>query len=375
MKKAASHQLHKSSVRRALVPKREPYWGPPLAQGRHVGYRKISTDTGRWIARWMDEAGDQKYHALGLASDQFGFDQAKTVALAWFKLKEAGVSSIVTTVADACREYVIDRRREKGEATAHDADMRFERTVYDNSLGDIPLAKLRTAHLKAWREGLKLAPASSNRTLVCLKAALNLSVANRQVSPGQAIEWRSVKPLKGAGRRRDLFLDLGQRRALLGACEGAIRDLIEAVMVTGARAGELTHATRRQFDSRTGSITLTGKTGTRTIPLSPPAVTLFTRLAKSKLPAALLLVRDDGKPWAHSDWDELVRGAAPVAKLPAGVCLYTLRHSFITTALTAGMTTLDVARLAGTSLQMIEKHYGHLVSSAARERLALVAFT
>jgi hypothetical protein len=36
------------------------------------------------------------------------------------------------------------------------------------------------------------------------------------------------------------------------------------------------------------------------------------------------------------------------------------------------MTTLEVARLVGTSLVMIEKHYGHLVADAARERLAKV---
>ncbi len=55
-----------------------------------------------------------------------------------------------------------------------------------------------------------------------------------------------------------------------------------------------------------------------------------------------------------------------------GVCLYTLRHSFITQSLMDGMTTLDVARISGTSLGMIERHYGHLVMNAARERLELV---
>ena len=77
---------------------------------------------------------------------------------------------------------------------------------------------------------------------------------------------------------------------------------------------------------------------------------------------------DDGKPWAHSDWDELVRAAAAKAELPAEACLYTLRHSFITQALMDGMSTLDVARITGTSLA-IEKHYGHLVMREARERL------
>jgi len=102
------------------------------------------------------------------------------------------------------------------------------------------------------------------------------------------------------------------------------------------------------------------------------AVELFDRLAKDKLPQAFLFTRADGKPWAHSDWDGLVRKAAQKAGLPAGVCLYTLRHSFITQGLIDGMATLDVARISGTSLAMIERHYGHLVMSAARERLELV---
>ena len=67
-----------------------------------------------------------------------------------------------------------------------------------------------------------------------------------------------------------------------------------------------------------------------------------------------------------------MRDAAKAAKLPAGVCLYTLRHSFITAAIQGGLTTLDVARLVGTSLVMIEKHYGQTAPGAA-DRLAKVA--
>jgi site-specific recombinase XerD len=84
------------------------------------------------------------------------------------------------------------------------------------------------------------------------------------------------------------------------------------------------------------------------------------------------LTRDDGKPWAHSDWDELVKEAAATAGLPKETCLYTLRHSFITQALLDGMSTLVVAKMVGTALAMIEKHYGHLVQTTARERLAKV---
>jgi len=60
------------------------------------------------------------------------------------------------------------------------------------------------------------------------------------------------------------------------------------------------------------------------------------------------------------------------AGLPSQTCLYTLRHSFITQALLDGVSTLEVSKIAGASLAMIEKHYGHLVHEMARERLAKV---
>ncbi len=368
-----SNEIHKVGVRKALRPRREPYWGPPLARGRYVGFRKIADREGSWIARAREDDGHQRYKSLGIATPALDYDAACKEARRWFADLEAGVSDEAITVAQACREYVDDRRHQKGQTTARDAEMRFARTVYGTELGRRPLSKARTNHILTWRDSLLLGKASANRTLTTLKAALNLAVRRRRVSAIAAQEWGDVRPFRAAGKRRDLFLDLRQRRALLAAAgESALRDLLEAAMLTGARAGELVNATRSQFDARTGSMTFTGKTGPRTVPLGPPALVLFKRLSRGKLPAARILTRDDGKPWAHSDWDELVREAATAARLPSGTCLYTLRHSFITQALTDGMATLDVARLVGTSIGMIEKHYGHLVASAARERLALV---
>jgi integrase len=199
-----------------------------------------------------------------------------------------------------------------------------------------------------------------------------MAVADRRASPIAAQEWAHVAPLKGAARRWELFLDVSQRRGLLAQATGGVRDLIEAAMYTGCRAGELTSARRSAFDARTRTLAVTGKTGSRTIPLAPAAVELFERLSRDKLPTAYLLVRDDGKPWGHSDWDERVKQHAVAAGLPANTCLYTLRHSFITQALLDGVSTLEVSKIVGTSLAMIEKHYGHLVFDRAAERLAKV---
>jgi integrase len=368
-------ELHKVRIRAALKPRREPYWGPPLATGRFLGLRKIDEARATWIARARDDAGRQHYRSLGYLGDAFDWEQAKAAAGEWFKALDAGVTDAPATLQALCEAYVENRKHEKGEACARDAEARFERTIDGTVIGGTIAEKLRTPHYRRWFHGLPVGKAAANRTLTALKAALNLAVKNRRIPAERAIEWGQVEPHRNAGQRRTLFLDLAQRRKLLAACDGALRDLIEAAMTTGARAGELVSAMRNQFDARTGSMTFTGKTGTRTVPLSPAAVALFTRLAKGKTPKARLLVRDDGKPWAHSDWDEAVKAAAAEAKLPSGTVLYTLRHSFITQALQDGMPTLDVARLVGTSLPMIDKHYGHLVSGAARDRLAAVQLT
>jgi integrase len=381
----ASIRIDTSTGRARLSERREPHWSR-YATGRYIGFRKTGADTGTWLARHRAADGMRQIQALGAFSPEFGFDEAVAAAVAWFRALDRGIRTDVETVTDVCRLYVEDRRQQKGPATATDYQRAFERSVYGgggkngtkhapNAIGEIPLRNFRRRDLLKWRDDLVargITRSTANRMRTRLIAALNFAVHERYVGTDAAMEWNTVAPFKGVSKRRDLYLDLEQRRALLAAATGAVRDLIEAAVVTGARAGELISARRSQFDGRQQSITLTGKTGGRTVPLSPVAVALFERLANAKLPDALLLARDDGKPWKHSDWDELVRAAAAKAGLPANTCLYTMRHSFITQAITGGMSVLETARLVGTSIAMIDKHYGHLALTSARERLAKV---
>lgn len=394
-----AYDIHKTTVRERLPLREkynEPYWGHPLGRGRAIGFRKVGKpDQGHWIARMRTDDSSKKYdyEPLGATPD-VDYAKAKEAADQWFKLKADGVrTDEVVTVADACRAYVAERRKSKSQECAHDAEKRFERSVYGGGgkdgkrhkpspISHVPLAKLHAKRVREWRDELGLSPGATNRTLIALKAALNLAVREKHASAALAIELRLVKPLPGGKNRRDVYLDIKQRRALLKPTKGALRDLIEGVALTGARAGELVKAHVSQFDARTKSMTFISGKGndgprSRTVPLSPSAVKLFERLTKGKARTDRIFQRDDGQPWAHSDWDELIREAAKAAELPAeprtGVCLYTLRHCFITDALLGAIPTLEVARLVGTSVAMIEKHYGHLVASAARTRLAKVA--
>jgi hypothetical protein len=52
--------------------------------------------------------------------------------------------------------------------------------------------------------------------------------------------------------------------------------------------------------------------------------------------------------------------------------MYTLRHVAISELIMGGMDSFIVARLAGTSVAMIEKHYGHLRHKDTRLKLDAV---
>jgi hypothetical protein len=381
-----SFSIHKRNVRDGLEPRREPYWATQLRAGRFVGFRKIDAQRGSWIARARDEdTGKQRYQALGELTDAFDYDAAVKAARVWFDSLDAGVvHKGEFTVANACREYVEDRRREKGDKTAADAEWRFKHSVYETPFGQTDLTKLRTPAVKQWRASLLMTKAGANRMMTSLRAALNLAIEHNRAAASAAQAWRAVKQYPKADGRREIFLDLAQRRALLAAADASVRELIEAALLTGARPGELVSAPRSAYDdARTKALKLTGKTGPRDVPLTGAALTLFERLAKSKLPNALLLTRLDGQPWTRMEWSRQIRAAAEAAvvkddkgneaTLPAGVCLYSCRHTYISQAILDGLTTLEVARLTGTSLLMIQRNYGHLVhQDAMRERLSKV---
>jgi integrase len=54
---------------------------------------------------------------------------------------------------------------------------------------------------------------------------------------------------------------------------------------------------------------------------------------------------------------------------------YALRHTFASFAIAAGIPTFEIARMMGTSIDQIEKTYGHLLPDALeRGRIALEAF-
>ena len=54
---------------------------------------------------------------------------------------------------------------------------------------------------------------------------------------------------------------------------------------------------------------------------------------------------------------------------PRRVVMYSLRHKAISEMIANGIDSFEVARMAGTSTEMIDKHYGHLRHDRMRAKL------
>ena len=125
----------------------------------------------------------------------------------------------------------------------------------------------------------------------------------------------------------------------------------------------------KDFDPNDGTIELTGKTGHRICYLSDGAVKFFKDICKDRLPEAILLAKDDGNPWGKSHHLRSMRESVEKAKLPGECVFYSLRHYHISKALLSGMPMQVVAENTGTSVRMIEKHYGKFTRADRRQMM------
>jgi integrase len=97
-----------------------------------------------------------------------------------------------------------------------------------------------------------------------------------------------------------------QRTALLKSCPDDLATLVKAMLLTGARPGELATLNASDFDKRPGCLTLRGKTGARTVAISTAAV-FFTEIGKDKIAAAPMLVNSFGQRWNKDSWKKVFK--------------------------------------------------------------------
>ena len=215
---------------------------------------------------------------------------------------------------------------------------------------------------------------SINRDMTALRAALNHAFDDGKVTTDLA--WRkALSPIEKAGKRRELYLDRGQRSDFIKHAPDDLAKFLRGLSLLPLRPGALAALLVADFESRIGVLKIgVDKHGKdRKIKLPANTAEFLKAAVKEKSESAPLLTRADGKAWDKDAWKDRVKLAAEAAGLPATTTAYTIRHSVITDLVHDGLDLLTVAQISGTSVAMIEKHYGHLRADVAATALAKLA--
>lgn len=247
--------------------------------------------------------------------------------------------------------------------------------------GDWTLAELEGAadDLARWRAGLT--DTSRYRLTGALRQTLGAAVRWRYMARNPAVEaGRNPKP-----RVEELLPFAPEEIDALDVELGPVfGPLVVFAAETGLRTNEWTALERRDLD-RSGPVVLVQRRyadGTltpfpktegsrRRIPLSARALDALDRLPP-RLDTPLIFPATRGgyiglDTWRSREWHPALEAAGIRQRGP-----YQLRHTFATEALAARISIFELARVMGTSVEMIDRTYGHLArdsDNAIRARL------
>jgi integrase len=143
--------------------------------------------------------------------------------------------------------------------------------------------------------------------------------------------------------------------------------LVPLVAATGPRPEEAALLERRDVDRARRVLTVRGtKTSGswREVPLSGRALAALDRLPL-RMETPLLFSAPEGGPLNLNNFRRRVWGPAVTASgIAKPARIYDLRSTFASNALAAGVTVFELAKVMGTSVAMIERHYGTLIGGA-----------
>ncbi|MGH3006527.1 MAG: tyrosine-type recombinase/integrase [Gaiellaceae bacterium] len=323
--------------------------------------------SGKWQLRYYDDAG--KRRAAGVFA-------SRSAAFAHYRdVLEPRLRGALAPLPELTLAELVDLYLERHAATRRGRTIRSlrERLVHaTRAYGDVPLRELERMSGADWQARL---PERSRYGIV---------QALRQTLEA-AVRWGYIgrNPAKLAGPnpqptpRPVRAFTLAEVDAIAAELSPAYQPLPAFAAATGLRPEEWAALERRDVDRAAGvaavrrtvsdgEVVELGKTSAsrRQVPLSRRALAalegLPPRLDTPLLfpaPAGGLLNLDN---FRRREWAPAVE-ASGVAS-PARI--YDLRSTFASNALAAGVTVFELARIMGTSVRMIERHYGALLDGA-----------
>lgn len=387
-----SNKIDTVNARAKLKCRREPYW-QKISQGCFLGFRKMTSDAaGVWQVRYRTGDGNHITRTLGKFEEHAAhgrFDVAISVAAEWINHLNVGGTTETVDVMDACVAYVQKIRELKGDKAAEDLQARYRRWVAPDPIRKVQLTKAKRDHFTAFRKRLNEAPVqvgksglirprskdTINRDIAAVRAALNQALKDGKATSDFA--WRApLAAFKNVSKRRELYLDRDQRKQLIGMAAPDLAVFLRGLSMLPLRPGAGAALQVADFNTRFNVLRIgTDKSGADRKFRVPREIGEFlTELIGDRPHNDPLFVREGGLAWNKDAWKDPIKLAAVKAGLPTKTVATSIRHSVITDLVHGGLDLLTVAQLSGTSVAMIEKHYGHLrgeVAATALEKLWL----
>ncbi|WP_164885886.1 tyrosine-type recombinase/integrase [Paenirhodobacter populi] len=237
------------------------------------------------------------------------------------------------------------------------------------SLGTKTVATLTADEVGDWFNGLTCAPGGRNRALAVLSGMMRHAEVIGLRAPGS-------NPCAGMRRKKSGFdacvlrpkdyARLGRTLATRTGAKPLLVELVRFLALTGCRRGEALALRWDWIDGNRAALP-DAKAGPRAIWLGTPALELLASLPRT----GDLVFGVDGKPLAISQVEKFWRGVRTELKMDR-LRLHDLRHSYATTAISAGEALRTVGGLLGHSDLAITEGYTHLADDTLRAAAASV---
>ena len=401
----------------------KPYW-VPIEEGGHLGYYRGARVT-KWLARYREPGSELDYQqeTIGQADDYsdanedtiLSWGQAQNKARQWFellrrnggrrpvatktgmhvdRLKSHGGRSRGYTVSDALDDYLEGFTGKSLYATRSRCD-----AIIRPELGRHMVAKLTAKQIGDWHRTRAKSPArlrtaknadkintrsidnedavrrrrsTANRDLTVLKAALNRAYQNGSVASDDA--WRRVRPFGSVDSAKTRCLSDEEVRRFVNACDPEFKPVVQGMLLTGARYGELCKAKVADFDEAAATlrfVTATTKSKkTRYAYLDPEGTKLLCQLTAGKISDQLIFVRADGGPWKPSSQNRRIESACERGKIEPRATCHDTRRTYGARLAMRGVPLQIIAHALGhADTRTCEKHYAHLLKSHVSETI------
>jgi integrase len=246
--------------------------------------------------------------------------------------------------------------------------------------GDQRISRLRSPEIAAWR--MMIPPGHRFEATQALRQVL-----------GRAVDWGmlDINPAKlgveNPQRRyteKRPFESWDQLHAVAVALGPRYGPLAIFAAATGLRPGEWLALEQRDIDReahvlyvrrayRNGRVkTPKTQASLRAVPLQTVALAALDELPSGRQSSLVFPSPTGGYFDLHNFRNRHWRPAQRSAGIEPLRRIYDLRHTFATFALRAGVSTFDLSRYMGTSLAMIDRHYGHLARDGREHAIRLL---